>query len=316
MSRVYDDGLRQERLDLAIARLAATQYGSFSRGQAIRAGATKDEIHTRVRQGRWQRVAPSVYRMAGGVVSWRQSLLVACLAWGDGAAASHRGGAPLWKLAGFEAGQIELTVPRPRNRRGPGTIHRTFLAPVDVTVIEAIPVTTVARTLIDLASVATIEAVEEALDDALRRGLVSLPRLRWRLDALARPGRPGITAMRKLLDGRDPAAAVPDSVFERRLLRVLREAGLPEPVLQHEVRISGRVVAILDFAYPDARLAIEADGYRWHSGRRHWDHDRARRNELTLLGWRVIHVTWTELTRRPSVIVDAIRRASAGFPRA
>ena len=309
MSRAYDDHLQHDQFDARIARLAARQHGAFSREQAIYAGGTKDAIHRRVKRGRWERVAPAVYRIAGGVASWRQSLLVACLAWGEGAVASHRGAAPLSNIAGFAPGQIELTVPQGRHRTGPGIVHRNALTAVDVTVVDGIPVTTPARTLIDLASVVPLETLEEALDDALRRRIVSVARLRWRLSELARPGRPGVAAMRRLLEERDPMAAVPASVFERRLLRVLRRGGLPTPVLQHEIRDGDRLVAVADFAYPDARLAIEADSYRWHSGRLKFEHDRARRNRLTLLGWRIIHVTWTDLTRRPAQVIEEIRSA-------
>ncbi|MEX2554823.1 MAG: type IV toxin-antitoxin system AbiEi family antitoxin domain-containing protein [Actinomycetota bacterium] len=307
MSRAHDDSAQREGFDKRIAQVAASQHGAFSREQALHAGATKDVIYRRVKRGRWEHVGPSVYRIAGGVASWRQSLLVACLSWGEGAVVSHRGGAPLWKLAGFAPGPVELTVPRSRHRAAPGIVHRGWLPAVDVTVVDAIPATTPARTLIDLASVVPLEAVEEALDDALRRGIVSIPRLHWRLRELRRRGRPGITVMRRLLEERDRSAPVPDSVFERRLLRTLRRGGLPEPVLQYEVRIGARLVAAIDFAYPSVRLAIEADGYRWHSGRGRWDRDRARGNQLTLLGWRVIHVTWTDLTQRPATVIEAVR---------
>lgn len=273
-------------------------------------------IQYRVRTGRWERVARDVFRLAGSPTSWRQTLLAACLAWGPGAVVSHLAAAALWRLAGFEMELVHLTVPRSRKRaRGPGIVHRHALPRADVTTIEGIPVTTPARTLIDLASVTPAEAVEEALDDALRRGLVSIPHLRRRLAALARPGRPGVALMRRLLDARDPSAATPQSVFERRVLRVFREADLPEPVLQYEIRDGDQLIATVDFAFPETRLAIEADGYRWHSGRRKWDHDRARLNRLTLLGWRVIHVTWTDLTRRPETVTKAIANALATKPR-
>ncbi|HJR19046.1 MAG TPA: type IV toxin-antitoxin system AbiEi family antitoxin domain-containing protein [Actinomycetota bacterium] len=308
MRRAYDDYAQQPGLDERIARLAASQHGAFTRDQAMSAGGTKDAIHRRVKRGRWERIAPRVYRVAGSVPTWRQSVLVACLAWGDRTAASHRGGAPLWRIAGFDPGPVELTVPRNRHRAGPGLVHRGVLAAVDVTVLDSIPVTTPARTLIDLASVVPFEMMEEALDDALRRRIVSISRMRWRLDALARPGRPGIAAMRRLLNHRDPSAPVPDSVFERRLLGLLRRARLPEPILHHAILDDrGRLAGIVDFAYPEARLAIEADGFRWHSGRVPWERDRARLNRLTLLGWRIIHVTWTNLTTRPAEVVGQIR---------
>jgi very-short-patch-repair endonuclease len=255
-----------------------------------------------------------VFRLAGSPHSWLQDLMVGCLAWGSGTAVSHRSGAALWELEARHHGAVELTVPRSRRRAGPGLVHRHLLPAADVTTIGRIPVTTPSRTIIDLASVLPQDAVEEALDDALRRGMASIPSLRRRLAAIGRPGRKGTAMMRRLLESRDPSVAVPESVFERRLLHVFRRAGLPEPKLQHEIRSDGRLVAVVDFAYPQAILAIEADGYRWHSGRARWDHDRTRRNRLTLLGWRIIHVTWTDLTHHPDAVIEAVRTALTAAP--
>jgi very-short-patch-repair endonuclease len=84
---------------------------------------------------------------------------------------------------------------------------------------------------------------------------------------------------------------------------------LPEPETQYPVYEHGRVIARLDLAYPDRKLAIEADGYRWHAGRARWQSDLARRNRLTALGWRIIHVTWSDLRDRPDEVVERVRRA-------
>ncbi|MGH2829666.1 MAG: endonuclease domain-containing protein [Actinomycetota bacterium] len=166
------------------------------------------------------------------------------------------------------------------------------------------------RTLIDLAAVCPMEVVEEALDDALRRRLVTIPQLRRRLAELPR-GRPGITPMRALLDAREQPV-VPQSVFETRLLRLMRRAGLPQPVLQHEIYDGQRRIGFVDFAFVDQRLVIEADGYRWHFARERFENDHARRNDLTLLGWRVLAVTWKDLCRRPDWVANSIRRALTG----
>jgi very-short-patch-repair endonuclease len=302
----------RESIDRQIARLAAKRYGVFSRADVERLGGTKSAIDWRIAIGRWERVSPGIYRLAGVASSWRQSLLAACLSWGVETSRSHRAAAAVFELAGFEAGIVELIVPRGRWRKDPGAIiHRVALPAVDRMMVAAIPVTTPARTLIDLASVAPAHAVEEALDDALRSKLVSVPRLRWRLAELGRRGRPGVRLIRELVDARGSSAQVPQSVFETRMLRVLSAAGV-RPIVQHEVRSQGRLVAVVDFAFPDQRLAIEADGFRWHSGRSRWESDRARRNELTLLGWRVIHVTWNELSNDPGTVVGSIRRALVG----
>jgi very-short-patch-repair endonuclease len=194
-----------------------------------------------------------------------------------------------------------------------GIVHRPRSLPsADVTAVDAIPVTTPARTLLDMAAVVSADLVEEALDDALRRKLVSLPRLRWRLTEIGRSGRPGVAVLRSLVDARGHATPVPQSVFETRLLRALKSAGLPEPVIQHEVRDRGRLVGVVDLAFPAARVAIEAEGYRWHAGRLRFERDLARRNSLTALGWRVIHVTWADLNDRTETAVQAIVRAVDG----
>jgi predicted transcriptional regulator of viral defense system len=155
-------------------------------------------IGHRLAEGRWERMARDVFRLAGSSRTWRQSLMVACIAGGHDAAVSHRSAAALWSLAGFEpGGEAELTVPRHRKRAGPGIVHRNALSAVDMTTVDAIPVTTPARTIIDLASLVGRDAVEEALDDALRRRLVTIARIRWRLTELARLGRPGVVVVRR-----------------------------------------------------------------------------------------------------------------------
>jgi very-short-patch-repair endonuclease len=264
-------------------------------------------IDRRLLSGVWDRLYPGVYRPAGAPATWRQSLLAACLSWGDGATVSHRAAAALWELAGFRPGSIELTVPRGRQRARGHVLHRPVaLAAVDVTKIEAIPVTTVARTLIDIAGFVRAEVVEEALDDAFRRGLMTPSRVRGRLRETGGRGRQGTLLIGKLIDARAHSSAVPQSVFETRLLRILCGARLPMPAIQHKVR-THRGLAILDLAYVEQRVAIEADGFRWHSSRQQWDRDRARNNALAMLGWTVIHVTWLQLRDRPEEVLEAIR---------
>lgn len=266
-------------------------------------------IHRRVAAGRWDRLYPGTYRLSGAASSWQQSLIAICLAWGPGAVISHRCAAALWRLAGFVTVAIELIVPRKRVRDLPGIVHRPLSLPaVDVTSIGAIPVTTPARTLLDLAGVVSRNEVEEALDDALRRKLVSLPRLRWRLQEVGGMGTPGTATLRALIDARaKDFAAVPQSVFETKVLRLLKDAGLPVPVLQHEIRDErGHLVAVVDFAFPDAKLAIEAEGYQWHTGRQRFDRDLARRNALTAIGWRIVHVTWRDLDD-PRAMIKAVK---------
>jgi very-short-patch-repair endonuclease len=296
MASQYERQSTREFADARIAAAASNQHGAFSRLQAMEAGFTDAMIHRRLTAGRWDRLYAGVYRLAGSQATWRQMLFALCLAGGPGSVVSHRSAAALWKMAGFEEGSLELIVPRDRRRKLPAIVHRPVsVAQVDLTTVDGIPATRPARTLLDVAAVAPLHVVEEALDDALRRKLVSVSRMRWQLRESGAMGTPGRTVMRALIAARSQTADVPQSVFETRLLRVLKAAGLPEPVLQHEIRDRDRLVAVVDFAYPDARLAIEAEGYRWHSGRTRFERDLARRNALTALGWRVIHVSWSDL---------------------
>jgi hypothetical protein len=295
-----------------MARWSRERHGIFSRTDALCLGATLAMIRSRVAGGRWQELYPGIYCFAGGPHTRRRALLAAVLSLGSESVASHRSAAGLRSIAGFEREILEASVIRGRRRPRAGiVIHEVESLPsVDVEIVDAIPVTTVTRTLIDLGAVVPIEQLEEALDDALRRNLTTVPRLRWRVSELAIRGRRGIGKIRRLLDASEPGAR-PHSVLETRFARLLRRAPLPVPVRQYEIRERGRLLAIPDFAYPEHKVAIEVDGYRWHSGRARWEHDLARRNRLTSRGWLVIHVTDRDIEQRPGQVASTIAAALA-----
>lgn len=296
----------------AIAQVAAGQHGAFSRAQARAAGLSRDAIAHRVRTGRWQQPAREVFVIAGAPATWRQSLIVACLAWGTGVAASHRSAAALWGLPSGRIDSAEITVPRNRRRTGSpqARVHSGAFARGELRWRDGIRVTAPARTLIDLAAVIGPGAFEETLDEALRRGLAGTAAIRAAVRS-AGP-RPGIVALRALVAERD-GEPLSESVFETRLLRAIIRAGLPRPVRQHEIRDArGRLIARVDLAYPGDRIAIEAEGYRWHSGRTPFERDRRRAMRLAAAGWRVIPVTWIELRDREPDVVAAIAAAVGG----
>jgi len=272
-------------------------------------GATRSLIQRRVGYGRWEELSSGVYRIAGTPRTRRQTLLVACLFWGVGTCASGRSAGWLWKVTGELIDRPEITVPRGRKRtHDDNIVHRCVLDPSEMTVVDGIPVTTPARTIIDLAGLIPRETLEEALDEAIRRNRTSPAQLRWLLARTSLRGRRGIDTLRTLLDARRRPTDVPASPLESRLLHAMRRAGLPKPDLQHEVRDGRSLVAIVDFAFPALKIAVEADGYRWHSGRAQWQRDLSRRNKLTALGWRVIHVTWSDLESSADRIVESVRR--------
>jgi len=143
--------------------------------------------------------------------------------------------------------------------------------------------------------------------DALRQRLITPERLERCLRETGGRGRRGAKTLRLILE--TLTGYRPESVLELTLIRLLRRSGLPQPVSQYRIRRGQKAVARVDLAYPDIRLAIEADGYRYHGGPADWRRDLARRNELTGLGWRIIHVTWDDVTRRPATVIRQVRIA-------
>ena len=249
-----------------------------------------------------------MYRIAAWKPAWVQLLHAACLAAGADAVASHRSAAALWRLDGVTPDAIELLLPANNGYRR-HTVHRTSdLAAVDVTTVDGIPTTTLARTLVDVGAVIEDEVLERALESALRQGL-SLGRLRWRLDALSGRGRPGPAALRRVLARRPEGGAATESELETRFMQLLRGGGLPEPRRQYEVRDASGFVARVDFAYPGRRLAVELDGFGPHADR--FQHDRTRQNRLVLLGWTVLRFTWSDVVERPTYVVAALATALA-----
>jgi REase_MTES_1575 len=285
------------------------QLGVFAREQVLAAGMSRETIRRRLCAGEWVRCHSSIYRLAGAPRLWEQRLVAACLA-GNGVA-SHRAAAALLRLDGFSPGVVEISTRRRLTATGV-VVHRVgSLPPEDIARQGAVTATTAARTLVDLCSVAAPKRVELALEDALRRGLLTVPSLSQALERIGRQGRRGVGGLAGLLEDRSPATKPAESALEIRLIRLLLGAGLPAPQLQYPVHKGDHLVARIDLAYPPARLAIEADSYRWHSGRAAWQRDLSRQNALVLRGWTVLRFTWNDVVRRGDYVAAEVSRALA-----
>lgn len=304
------DGTPMSRL----CALAAQQHGIFTRDQALGSGFAQDEYRQLREAGIVVAVHENVLRFGGAPQTWRGDLLAACWAGGYRAVASHRSAAQLHRLPGGRTDVIEILCPRWRRTQHAGLkVHESrALDPIDVTFVDGIPTTTVERTLLDLAGAyRSSRVIELALENALRRGLTTIPRLQAMLQRLGRPGRRGVRRLRPLVEARDPRRRVTDSEMETLLLRTLRDAGLPDPVVQHEVWVGSAFLGRVDAAYPDARIAIEYDSDEFHTGRVAVRRDRARRQSLLAASWLPIEAGAGDLRDGGPLLCAAIRQALA-----
>ena len=292
---------------IELCDLASEQHGVFTRQQATAIGYTRKKVDYLISRGIVSPRRRGVLAFTAVPTSWRSGLMAAVLA-GGGSVASHRSAACLHRLDGFDEPQpIEVTVARGRYPADDQVIlHRwTDLDPGDCTLIDGIPVENVASTLARLGVVVPASRVEQALDDALRRGY-SLRWIKQTAERLHRPGRSGTGMLLRLL--RDPARqqSVPDSVFERMAARVLGAADLPPASLQHPVRLHGDRTARIDIAWPEVKWGIECHSRRYHFGaaRSEADHDRDHR--LAMAGWQITYLTWHQL-QDPDYVIELAR---------
>ena len=298
--------------DRNIADIPSAQHGAVSRSQLLEAGLSRNVVDHRRDNGLLIIMHAGVYRVAGCPPTSHQRIMAATLAAGARAVASHRAAGFLHRLDGIEP-RAEVTVGRQRAPRSEGiVVHRlASLTAGDVEVRNGIARTRPAATIIALAAVVPESLLEAALEDALFRGLVSCTQLRCRLDAAGPQGRKGAATIGNLLAVRRAGPRWTQSEFERRLLVLLRRAGVPLPVPQYEVLLPDGGRAFLDFAWPHLRLALEADSYRHHAGRLAWARDRTRNSAIVSLGWRIIPITWDDVAVTPDQLLALLRRAHA-----
>ena len=229
-SRRYGDFLEPPSVDRALAELASAQHGPFGLDQLRELGLTKGAVSKRVATGRLHRIHQTVYSLVPRELLKREGLYTAAvLACGPGAVLSHRSAARLHELRSDGYWKIEVTVPRRSRRRHEGVLVHcsTTLTATDITVVNNIPVTTVARTLLDLGELITPRQLERAFDQA-----DSLQALDGRAlnDQLARnPTRPGAKAMRHVLQTHYIGSTPTDNELGEAFLALTRSLGLPDP---------------------------------------------------------------------------------------
>jgi hypothetical protein len=288
------------------SRAASQQHHLITRRHLHDLGISEKQIHLWQRTGFLTKVEPNVFLVAGGSLTWRARLLSVCLA--TGGVASHRSAAALHELAGCKPGRPEIVAPRGTwsGRRDIRLHESTDLHLVRPTVIDSIPVTPVARTVLDLGAVVPF-IVEGATRDAVARRLTSWPELFATLVRHSRRGRRGCGPLRAVLDEHYGDKA--ESNLERRFLRLVRAAGLPEPEQQVDAFDDSGFIMRIDFAYPELKIAIEIDSVLFHATDAAFEDDPVKRNRLGLAGWLVLSFTSRRMTLHPTGVCEDIAQA-------
>ena len=297
-------------IDDRLLPVFARQHWLVTDADVRSAGGSSGMVARRLAMGRWALADQRVYRLVGPPATWHTSLLAPILSAGSGAVASHFAAATLHGLPGYPAGTPELTIPRGRERRRPNLLVHTStdLDRCATVQVDGIPVTDVARTLLDIGRRVGDARLTKSVEAARRAALVDWGDLISTLVAHARRGRPGIARLRRVIAAGAHRTEVTDSDLELMVLALLLESGLPEPELHHRVFDGTRFVAEVDLAYPAARIAIEIDG-RVHLEDDVRELDLPRQNDLILSGWIVLRFTWARFRDRPQSIVAEVRAA-------
>jgi very-short-patch-repair endonuclease len=294
-----DGGDATDEIDRRIVARAAEAEGIVTTADLLDAGLSRNAIVTRTRHGWLIRRHRGVF-LVGAVAGPLAAEVAAVRACGGRAVLSHGAGSALWRVRARVDGPIEVTVAGGEVRSRPGIrVHNVTY--VESTVHRGIPVTTPARTLLDLAAVVTADDLARAVEEARVLRLVTDADLRAILDS--HPRRAGTAALRREL-GKD--ARLTRSEAERRLLHLIRRAGLPLP--ETNVRVVGHEV---DALWRAQRLIVEIDGFDVHGTRAAFERDRARDGRLTAAGYRVMRITWRQLRDEPELTVARLAAALA-----
>ena len=230
--------------------------------------------------------------------------MAAVLASGPGAVVSHRSAGALWRVRDTAAARVDVTVPRAQRSRAGLRVHRAVLPADEVTIRRGIPVTSAPRTLLDLASVILPRQLERAIEEAEALRLADPLSLS---DLVARhDGRPGVPALRRVLDSWRVGATLTRSELEERFLAFLDARGLARPEVNAWVETAAGWFEV-DCLWRPARVIVELDGYTRHGTRAAFERDRARDRALQAAGWRVIRVTWRQLHEQPRLVAAELQ---------
>jgi len=300
--------LRRDDVDRLIAELAARQHNAFTRVQALDGGMAATTVRRRVRSGRWGAPLPGVYTIAGAPPTWLHHVWCAYLAAGPTAVVTHESALHLHGLHLQPRHPITLTVSHGGHHRLRGVfVHQIDdLRPHRVTEVAGLPVSTPERAVVEVAATLGRRRLADVLDEAVAARRTSYGKVAACLQEVARPRKPGVATLGRVLDERSEGPGAPASALERDLAAALRAGGLPAPVRQHPLPGRGAIEGLVDAAYVDARLILEADGRRWHTRIRDLKKDHDRDTEAARVGWQTLRLLYEEIVHHPMDVCSAV----------
>jgi hypothetical protein len=297
-------GPQHRTVEQEIARLASLAHGVVTWAELSHANISAREIKSRVRKGLLIRRYRGVYRVGHRARSVEAEYMAAVKAGGEGAALSGRAAAHLLGLVKGLPPRAEVTAPKERKVKDLRTHHCRRLDRRDVIRVRGIPVTSVPRTLVDLAAVSTPDELARACHEAGVRYRTTPKQVEAVLARL--PNRRGARALKAVIRG---DVSVTLSKLERAFLALLRKEGLPLP--QTNRPAGGRRV---DCRWPAHRLTVELDSYRFHNSRYAWELDRRREREARAREDEFRRYTWADVTEDTRATVRALRVLLRGNP--
>ena len=284
--------------------LATRQHGVVSTRQLAALGYSPSSASKAAKVGRLRRVHRGVYMVGHERLTWHGRCMAALLACRP-SVASHQAAAWLWGLLRYQPEKIDLTAPTQRHPRRAFVAHWAVLRPADIAVVDKIPLTSLARTKLDLAAVLSEQRLGGLLERSEELGLLDLTALEEVCAHFSHHA--GCSPLKRASAIYKPEPALTRSGLERRFLELVRKAGLPQPAMNYVV--AGME---LDAYWERERFVVELDVYETHGTRGAFERDRIRQDDLLALGIEMIRVTGPRLRREPDAIM---RRLAAHLER-
>jgi very-short-patch-repair endonuclease len=294
--------------DRVIEALASRQHGVVARFQLIRLGISASAIEARVRRGSLLPLWRGVYAVGHAAVGTSGRRIAAVLTIGEGAYMSHRSATAAWGIRAFDGTRFDVSVASRAGRRARQgiAVHRMALEPFETTVLDALPVTTPARTLLDLAEIVGTHDLERAVARADGLRLFDLTAVERVMEA--HPARAGSRRLARLLASQALGDGLTRSELEERVLALCARMGVQRPLVN--AMVAGLEV---DFYWPASGLVVEADSRRHHLTPIAFERDRERDAILLRHGLRVLRLTHARIVREPDAVgADLLALTSPG----